>query len=140
MRIEDLIIAELRARNPARLLTADEAARMLVQAHLAAQGHCTLVSPDNAADLAIAFIASDLNKAEAGALIGSLQRRAPVVMIAAGADSPLEFADFLSFGMQRLVERDEHARALYLFDLHTYKPAPDWLNSRFWANPQRWKP
>lgn len=26
----------------------------------------------------------------------------------------------------------------YLFDLKTYKPVPDWLNPKFWANPQNW--
>ena len=27
---------------------------------------------------------------------------------------------------------------LYYFDIFDYKEAPDWLNSRFWANPQMW--
>lgn len=27
---------------------------------------------------------------------------------------------------------------LYYFDIFDYKDAPDWLNSRFWANPQMW--
>lgn len=27
---------------------------------------------------------------------------------------------------------------LYHYDVATYKPDPDWLNSRHWANPQRW--
>jgi hypothetical protein len=41
--------------------------------------------------------------------------------------------------MQRLAEADD-GYLLYLFDLHTYKPAPDWLNSKYWAHPERWKP
>ena len=27
---------------------------------------------------------------------------------------------------------------LYYFDIFDYKDAPDWLGSRFWANPQMW--
>ncbi len=30
------------------------------------------------------------------------------------------------------------AERLYYYDVATYKPDPDWLNSRHWANPQRW--
>jgi len=26
----------------------------------------------------------------------------------------------------------------YEFNLHSYKKAPDWLNARHWANPERW--
>lgn len=29
------------------------------------------------------------------------------------------------------------AAAVYVFDLYDYKPTPDWLNSRFWAHPER---
>ncbi|MDD3447840.1 MAG: DUF6231 family protein [Gammaproteobacteria bacterium] len=27
---------------------------------------------------------------------------------------------------------------LYGFDIATYKVTPDWLNSRYWANPELW--
>jgi len=27
---------------------------------------------------------------------------------------------------------------IYFFSLQSYKTQPDWLNSRFWANPERW--
>ena len=27
---------------------------------------------------------------------------------------------------------------MYFFSLQSYKTQPDWLNSRFWANPERW--
>jgi hypothetical protein len=35
----------------------------------------------------------------------------------------------------RAVPGDE---PVYLFDIHDYKQTPDWLNSRNWANPERW--
>ena len=31
-----------------------------------------------------------------------------------------------------------HAFHLFRFSLYNYKRTPDWLNSRFWANPERW--
>lgn len=138
MLIQDLIFAELRQRKPARLLVADEAAQELAQEFATSQENCTLVEHNEPADLAMAFLTGD--KRASFALIGLLKQKAPVVMVAVLKESPLVFNDFLSFGMQRLVEADEHGRSLYLFDLHTYKPTPDWLNPRFWAHPERWKP
>ena len=29
---------------------------------------------------------------------------------------------------------------IHYYDLDTYKTVPDWLNARFWANPERWEP
>lgn len=29
--------------------------------------------------------------------------------------------------------------ALFYFDLFDYKQLPDWLNNRYWANPERWE-
>jgi hypothetical protein len=28
---------------------------------------------------------------------------------------------------------------LYQYAIETYKTTPDWLNSKFWANPERWR-
>jgi len=49
-------------------------------------------------------------------------------------------ADLLSFGLRLLNEYVTGAERyhLYYFDLHDYKSTPDWLNSRFWAHPERW--
>lgn len=30
------------------------------------------------------------------------------------------------------------SKTLYYFDIYDYKLTPDWLNPRFWANPDRW--
>lgn len=48
--------------------------------------------------------------------------------------------DMLALGL-RLVkhyDQDNNPYALYYFDLYDYKTTPDWLNSKHWANPQRW--
>ena len=47
-------------------------------------------------------------------------------------------ADFLSLAMQasECFSRDEQTLTLFTYDLHSYKQIPDWLNAKFWANPQ----
>ncbi|MFF7708313.1 DUF6231 family protein [Pseudomonas sp. NPDC007930] len=46
--------------------------------------------------------------------------------------------DFYSLAMQATerFSRDGQELALYTYDLKDYKQVPDWLNSRFWANPE----
>ena len=34
--------------------------------------------------------------------------------------------------------RDTDEERLYYFDIFDYKDVPDWLNSRFWSNPDMW--
>lgn len=46
----------------------------------------------------------------------------------------------LGLGLQRQA-RFEHEGQVYeawSFDIRTYKAVPDWLNPRFWANPENW--
>lgn len=46
----------------------------------------------------------------------------------------------LGLGMQRQA-RFQQADALieaWSFDIRSYKSVPDWLNPRFWANPENW--
>lgn len=42
-----------------------------------------------------------------------------------------------ALGFMPLKKRDEHP-PLFYFDIYDYKRVPDWLNSRFWANPHMW--
>ena len=49
-------------------------------------------------------------------------------------------ADSLSLGYSRrgVVTNGSEQLHIFEFDIYTYKPAPDWLNARHWANPERW--
>ncbi len=49
-------------------------------------------------------------------------------------------ADLLALGMQRHArfEQGQQLIEAWSFDIKTYKPVPDWLNPRFWANPENW--
>ena len=46
--------------------------------------------------------------------------------------------DFFALGLQNNenFQRDEQMLTLFTYDLREYKQVPDWLNARFWANPQ----
>ena len=64
----------------------------------------------------------------------------PRIIVMADAHCALARLDFLALGYETLVADKAEPIALYQFDLATYKQVPDWLNARFWAHPERWKP
>lgn len=48
-------------------------------------------------------------------------------------------ADSLALGFTQNQELQDYGMQIYEFDIRTYKPAPDWLNSKHWANPEMWE-
>lgn len=46
--------------------------------------------------------------------------------------------DFFALALQSSehFQRDEQVLTLFTYDLREYKQVPDWLNARFWANPE----
>ena len=46
--------------------------------------------------------------------------------------------DFFALAMQNSerFQREGQTLTLYTYDLHEYKQVPDWLNAKFWANPE----
>ena len=46
--------------------------------------------------------------------------------------------DFYALALQasERFQRDEQTLTLFTYDLLAYKQVPDWLNARFWANPE----
>lgn len=51
-----------------------------------------------------------------------------------------QHADFYSLALQASEQfsRDEQVLMLFTYDLREYKQVPDWLNARFWANPENY--
>ncbi|MBC9250247.1 hypothetical protein A9179_08165 [Pseudomonas alcaligenes] len=47
-------------------------------------------------------------------------------------------ADFFALGLRidARFQREEQCLHLFSYDLHDYKQIPDWLNAKFWANPE----
>ncbi|MBA1203356.1 hypothetical protein G7009_16635 [Pseudomonas capeferrum] len=44
----------------------------------------------------------------------------------------------LALSASEKFQRDEQVLSLFTYDLHDYKQVPDWLNARFWANPENY--
>ncbi|MBC3478149.1 DUF6231 family protein [Pseudomonas taiwanensis] len=42
----------------------------------------------------------------------------------------------LALSASEKFRRDEQVLSLFTYDLHDYKQVPDWLNAKFWANPE----
>lgn len=49
-----------------------------------------------------------------------------------------QLSDFYSLALQasEQFQRDQQMLTLFTYDLREYKQVPDWLNAKFWANPQ----
>jgi hypothetical protein len=57
------------------------------------------------------------------------------------SEAPPDSANrFFAFGFRRVAQYagSDVRRALYEYSLHDYKRPPDWLNSRYWAHPDRY--
>ncbi|NIE78295.1 hypothetical protein F3J44_05185 [Pantoea sp. Tr-811] len=61
-----------------------------------------------------------------------------VAVLADLAASGWQDTDFfaLALSASEKFRRDEQVLSLFTYDLHDYKQVPDWLNARFWANPE----
>ena len=118
-----------------------------LQAHPDCQLDCCAAGPlpaDLAAkryDLALlADCLEHLERRDALQLVGGIRnlnssRVALLVDLqAAGARE----TDFYALAMQasERFRRDEQTLTLFTYDLREYKQVPDWLNAKFWANPQ----
>jgi hypothetical protein len=59
-----------------------------------------------------------------------------------GSDLPSrwEAADFLALGfiLKSKLTVDQKPLHVYAFDIDSYKSTPEWLNNKYWANPQLW--
>lgn len=65
---------------------------------------------------------------------------APRLLLVEGADCALDAAAFRALGFSLCFNDDAENLNIHDYDLATYKPVPDWLNARYWAHPERWKP
>ncbi|MCR3861345.1 DUF6231 family protein, partial [Pseudomonas aeruginosa] len=52
--------------------------------------------------------------------------------------SDWQATDFFALAMQNSerFQREGQTLTLYTYDLYEYKQVPDWLNAKFWANPE----
>jgi len=63
-----------------------------------------------------------------------------LLLLPISPNSPWQHNELLAYGLVHLASYPDQRPPLelYQFNLDDYKTTPDWLNSRFWANPERW--
>ncbi|MES1930042.1 hypothetical protein SADO_12343 [Salinisphaera dokdonensis CL-ES53] len=108
----------------------------------------TSAQPDATERYDIAIVMHTLetmSPATARLLLGRLRdmlARCVVVGISKGAKSAQRWtiADFIAMGFRRSSGSRDLPKDwnVYRFDIHDYKTTPNWLSSRYWANPERW--
>lgn len=65
---------------------------------------------------------------------------APRLLLVAPPDCTLDDTAFRALGFMLSTTEAAQGPRVYYYDIDTYKMVPDWLNSRFWAHPERWEP
>jgi hypothetical protein len=77
---------------------------------------------------------------EARQLIAVLRDLLARQMLLFVPDSLLDEAALLGLGLTRQAryELEGEPWQAWSYDIRTYKSVPDWLNPRFWANPENW--
>ncbi|GAA6131924.1 DUF6231 family protein [Halopseudomonas sabulinigri] len=148
------LLSILEHYQPARLLCVSQSRVPAIEAYCAAHPATQLVTSDQAPlqpavanqryDLAI--IADQLEHLPqrtgiellAGLRNLSASRLAVLVDLVQAAD--WQENDFFALALQRRASfkgtGDNRTLSLYTYDLADYKQVPDWLNSKYWANPE----
>jgi hypothetical protein len=98
--------------------------------------------PDSPCALALGIDAlNGLSAAQAQHLISQTRLYvAPRILLVAPSACVLDEAMFRALGFTLSAADPVADLRIHYYDIDTYKTVPDWLNPRFWANPERWKP
>lgn len=143
MNWRDVVQKRLLEMQPASVHALDERASELITRLLpATPTRQQQESPSPVFTLALGIQAlSRLNAPAARQLISQTRLYlAPRLLLVERADGVLNAEAFRALGFTLgATDRAENLN-VYEYDLDTYKPVPDWLNARFWAHPERWKP
>lgn len=144
MNWRDTLIQALQSVPVGQVCALDAGAQQVAR-ELLPEAQLTLCdTPPGNAPMQLALVKDALNALDAAQARTLLARTrdfmAPRIIVLAGPHCMLARLDFIALGYEILAADDAEQIALYQFDLATYKQVPDWLNARFWANPERWKP
>ena len=92
-------------------------------------------------DLAIiSHLTESMDKAEAQQWLGMIKNRySPHVILISHStlaqQNGWEFTDYLAMGFKHIAGTDDGLQ-VFSYAIENYQPKRDWLNSRFWANPE----
>jgi hypothetical protein len=135
--------ARLLEMQPANVYALDESAYSLASSVLQTTPiHPYDRRPDAPCALALGIDAlNGLSTRQAGHLINQTRLYvAPRILLAVRQDCALSEESFRALGFVLSATDTLEKTHIYYYDLDTYKTVPDWLNARFWAHPERWKP
>lgn len=92
------------------------------------------------ADLAVARLEPGMDRAEARALIAALRDLLARRMLVFVPENLLDDSALLGLALNRQARYEVDGREwqAWSYDIRTYKAVPDWLNPKFWANPENW--
>ncbi|MDP2225862.1 MAG: DUF6231 family protein [Moraxellaceae bacterium] len=90
--------------------------------------------------LAIAALPITMSRQEARRVIAALRDIKVRQLLVFVPENLLDGTALLGLGLcrQARYEVDDLAWHAWSFDIRHYKPVPDWLNPKFWANPENW--
>jgi len=133
--------------NPNSVLSVGEQAKSCLQTrqdirsqHLTTPYTLDQLAKIQAIDLAIVSeITESLPKSTAMEWLGLIRNyhASHLIVIAQNAqatESSWQLADFLALGMKHVADTTDHQ--VFSYAIENYQPKRDWLNSRFWANPE----
>ncbi|WAB95272.1 DUF6231 family protein [Pseudomonas citronellolis] len=111
------------------------------QVHGAAAGELPAELAAQRYDLALlADCLEHLERRAALQLVGGIRNlnSSRVAVLVDLAETGVAEIDFYALGMQasERFQRDDQTLTLFTYDLREYKQVPDWLNAKFWANPE----
>ncbi|AOV18026.1 hypothetical protein BJI67_14000 [Acidihalobacter aeolianus] len=142
--LDDLERLALSAPSGATLLIAPAghplAERLQVHDGSTAQTAQSLLSNPPQRRYALALLADgldDLSSDDGRRLIAGLRDLYAETLYCLASSERWPTPSMLALGLRPLASYPS-SLALYHFDLYDYKRTPDWLNSRHWANPERW--
>jgi len=139
----DHLQTRLLEMRPASVYALDEAARQMASRVLQDTPVCVRGNPpDSRCALALGIDAlNGLSVQQAQHLINQTRLYiAPRILLAVQSDCVLDEAMFRALGFTLSATDPTQNRHIHYYDLDTYKAVPDWLNSRYWAHPERWQP
>lgn len=94
----------------------------------------------NQAEIAVVTdLTETLTKTEAMQWLGVLKNKLAqhIVLVVdkqKSASNDWQFADFLGLGFRLHEQRNQYQ--VFFYAIETYQPKKDWLNSKYWANPE----
>lgn len=139
----DHLRERLLALRPRSVCALDPAARRFIGAILpGVPCHAPDAQPPVQSELALGIDALDgLDDRRAATLIARIRTyAAPRLLLVASPACALDANAFRALGFS--LSQDDTATGIrvHFYDIATYKTVPDWLNARFWANPEHWAP